>query len=87
MSALTACPCAGLAPTSTEGVYVSEGGYAREQLQAQLGRRPGHKGHLGPSSKLVYHTLAMCAPAGRLCVLCSLPRSALWSRLEELWTA
>ena len=84
MSVLTACPRAGLAPTSTEGVYVSEGGYAREQLQAQLGRRPGHKGHLGASSKLVYHTLAMCEPSGWLRVWGTPPRPALWSGLGIL---
>ena len=35
--------------------------YVRGQLQAQLGRRPGHRGYLGLSSKLIYHMLAVCA--------------------------
>lgn len=50
---------AGLAPTSAQGVYHSEASAAREQLQAQIGRRPGHRRHLALNSKLIYHTLAM----------------------------
>lgn len=50
---------AGLAPSSVSGVYAARVSAARERLQAHVRSRPGYRGHLSASNKLVYHSLAM----------------------------